>query len=84
MVGWHHRLSEHEFEPTPDGEGQGNLASCSPWGLKGSDRTDQLNNNTEPPGGAIINHRKPGLAAGLNGFSDKGSLQCWTKSGKKK
>ena len=24
MVGWHHRLSEHEFEQTPrDSEGQG-------------------------------------------------------------
>ena len=33
MVGWHHRLSEHEFEQAPgDGEGEGNLACCSPWG----------------------------------------------------
>ena len=23
MVGWHHRLNEHEFEQTQDGEGQG-------------------------------------------------------------
>ena len=83
MVGWHHRLNEHEFEQTPGGKGQGNLAGCSPWGLKESGVTDRLN-NTEPPGGAIINHRKPGLAAGLNCFSDKGGLQCWTKSGKKK
>ena len=30
MVGWHHRLSEHEFEQAPgDGEGQGSLACCS-------------------------------------------------------
>ena len=27
MVGWHHQLSEHEFEEVPgDGEGQGGLA----------------------------------------------------------
>ena len=32
MVGWHHRLNGHEFEQAPgDGEGQGNLACCSPW-----------------------------------------------------
>ena len=33
MVGWHHQLNGHEFEKTPgDGEGQGSLASCRPWG----------------------------------------------------
>ena len=32
MVGWHHRLNGHEFEPAPgDGEGQGSLACYSPW-----------------------------------------------------
>ena len=32
MVGWHHQLSGHEFKQTlGDGEGQGSLASCSPW-----------------------------------------------------
>ena len=46
MVGWHHRLSGHEFEKTPgDGEEQGSLACCSPWGRKVSDMTEQLNNN---------------------------------------
>ena len=35
MAGWHHRLSEHEFEQTPgDGEGQGSLAFGSPWGCE--------------------------------------------------
>ena len=39
MVGWHRRLND-EFEPTPgDSEGQGNLACCSPLGLKESDTT---------------------------------------------
>ena len=33
MVGWHLRLDRHEFEQTPgDGDGQGSLAYCSPWG----------------------------------------------------
>ena len=33
MVGWHHRLGGHEFEQTHrDGEGQGSLVCCSPWG----------------------------------------------------
>ena len=44
MVGWHHRHNGHEFEQTPgDGEGQGSLACCSPWGHKESDMTEQLN-----------------------------------------
>ena len=28
-----------------DGEGQRNLACCSPWGSKESDTTERLNNN---------------------------------------
>ena len=45
MVGRHHRLNGHEFEQAPgDGEGQGSLACCSPWGRKESDMTEQLNN----------------------------------------
>ena len=35
MVGWHHQLNGHEFEQIPgDGEGQGSLVCCSPWGCK--------------------------------------------------
>ena len=38
MAGWHHQLKGREFEQTlGDGEGQGGLACCSPWGLKKSD-----------------------------------------------
>ena len=34
-VGWHHQLNGHESEQTlRDGEGQGGLACCSPWGRK--------------------------------------------------
>ena len=33
MVCWHHRLNGHESEKTVgDGEGQGSLACCGPWG----------------------------------------------------
>ena len=46
MVGWHHRLNEHEFEQAPgDSEGQGSLVCCSLQGHKESDMTEQLNNN---------------------------------------
>ena len=46
MVGWHHRLSGHEYKQVSrDSEGQGSLACCSPWGHKESDTTEQLNNN---------------------------------------
>ena len=46
MVGWHHQFSEHEFEQAlGNGEGQGSLACCSPWGYKQSNTTKQLNNN---------------------------------------
>ena len=46
MIGRHHGLNGHEFEQVPGvGDGQGSLACCSPWGLKESDTTEQLNNN---------------------------------------
>ena len=45
MVAWHHQLNEHEFEQAPgDGEGQGNLACCSPWGHEELDTTKRLDN----------------------------------------
>ena len=41
MVGWHHLLRGHESEQTPgDGEGQGSLACCRPWGHKERDTTE--------------------------------------------
>ena len=41
MVRWHHGLAGHEFEQAPGvGDGQGSLASFSPWGRKESDTTD--------------------------------------------
>ena len=41
MVGWHHQFNGHEFEQIlEDGEGQGSLVFCSPWGHKESDMTE--------------------------------------------
>ena len=46
MVGWHHQPNGHEFEQAVgDGEGQGSLVCCGPWGRKESDTTERLNNN---------------------------------------
>ena len=45
MVGWHHRLNGHRFEQTlEDGQGQGSMVCCSPWGCQELDATEQLNN----------------------------------------
>ena len=43
MVGWHFRLSGHEFEQALGvGDGQGGLACCDSWGCKESDMTERL------------------------------------------
>ena len=42
------QLDGYEFEQTlGDSEGQGSLVCCSPWGLKESDMTYQLNKNNK-------------------------------------
>ena len=47
MVGWCHQFNGPEFKHTLGvGEGKGNLVCCSPWGRKESDRTEQLNSNS--------------------------------------
>ena len=44
MVGWHYQLDGYESEQALGvGDGQGSLASCSPWGHKELDTTEQLN-----------------------------------------
>ena len=48
IVVWHHWLDGHEFEQIlGDGDRQGSLACCSPWGSKELDTTEQLNNEQE-------------------------------------
>ena len=45
---WHHQLYGPEFEQAlGDGEGQGSLGCCSPWGHKESDTTEPLKKTTE-------------------------------------
>ena len=40
---WHHQCNRHELgQILGDGEGQGDLACCSPWGHRESDKTGQL------------------------------------------
>ena len=47
MAGWHHQCNEHELWQTlGDGEGQGGLACCNPWGRKELDTTGLLNTTT--------------------------------------
>ena len=47
MVGWHHWLDGHEFEQAlGNGEGEGSLMCCSPWGsqrVRHSWATEQQN-----------------------------------------
>ena len=51
MVGWYHRCNGYERGQTSgDGEGQGSLACCSPWGRKESNTTGQLNNSSTQVG----------------------------------
>ena len=48
MAGWHHRCKGHDLGQTSgDGEGQGGLECCSPWGHKELDTTRWLNNNND-------------------------------------
>ena len=50
MAGWHHRLKGQESEQAlRSSEGQGSLACCTPWGHKGSDTTEPLNNSSNDP-----------------------------------
>ena len=44
MAGWHYRCNGHELRQTlGDGERQGGLVCCGPWGHKESDTTKRLN-----------------------------------------
>ena len=55
MVRCHHQLDGHEFEQALGvDDGQGSLVCCSPWGLKESDMTEQL--NWKPMHSSIIHH----------------------------
>ena len=58
MVGWHHRLNEHDFEQALGvGDGQGSLACCSPWGHKELDTTERLNKKKTQPDSEVLCQR---------------------------
>ena len=59
--GWmHHRLDGCEYERAlGDGDGQGSLACCSPWGLKESDTTKRLNWTELKSNGSMMLGWKP-------------------------
>ena len=55
MVGWHHGLNGDEFEQAPgDGEGQGSLVCCSPWGHKESNITEGMNSNNRVKSSCLL------------------------------
>ena len=70
MVEWHHQLNEHEFEQTlGNGEGQGRLVCCSPWGRKESNTTERLNYNNKNLKGF------PGASVGKESICNAGDLR---------
>ena len=63
---WLDGITDSMDKSLSNGEGQGSLACCSPWGRKDSDMTEQLNNKvlggSFGAGGALFNslHRHYG------------------------
>ena len=50
MAGRHHQCNRHELGRTlEDGEGQGGLACCNPWGHKEQDTTGGLDSTNNIP-----------------------------------
>ena len=80
MVAWHHQLNGHEFKQAPgDGEGQGSLVCCRPWGWKESDTTEQLNNKISLTGlqsGSLVKN----LPASTENTGDEGSFPGLVRS----
>ena len=72
MVGWHYQLNGHEFEQAlGDGEGQGSLACCSPWGRKELDRAERLNTTTTTTTTTKNQSRRIGRLKGLETMVEK-------------
>ena len=69
MVGWHHRLNGHEFEPSwRESEGQGSLACCSSWGCKVSDATERLNSHCKTLLVQLCSHSERGNRSSQGSF----------------
>ena len=48
MVRWYHQVNGHELEQASgDGEGQGSLMCCSPWGHEESERLNKNNKRSQ-------------------------------------
>ena len=68
-----------------DGEGQGSLACCSPWGHKESDVTERLNNNNRKSPQNLMTQNKTGefpgspLVLGLH-TSTARSMGSWLEN----
>ena len=76
MVGWHHCLDGHEFEqPLGEGDGQGGLACCSPWGRKESDTTEQVSDGSTLGGRRGCPHAWASLQ-GQKGSRDEPIKRC--------
>ena len=74
---WLDGINEHEFEQTPgDGEGQGSLVCCSPWGHKELDMTERLNNYLESPDQYAHNSSKNFSVKFWEGISRIDKLRC--------
>ena len=94
MVGWHHRLSGHEFEQTPeDGEGQGSLVCRSSdagrdWGQEEKGTTQSLlklmSTESMMPSNSLILHHPllllPSIFPSIRVFSNELALHIrWPK-----
>ena len=62
MVGWYYQLNGRKFEPVSgDGDGQGSLACCSPWGHRVLTAPEQQQTTfvfTLPGGGGLLANSK--------------------------
>ena len=63
MARWHHRCNRHELgQISGDGEGQGGLVCCRPWGRKESDTTGWLNNSNNNKNYTLVSSSDISLA----------------------
>ena len=76
MAKWHHRCNGHELRQTLwDGEGQGSLGCCSPWGCKELDKTGRWTTTTTISlvnihlYKACVSNRSLMISSPLSGFS---------------
>ena len=78
MVGWHHQLNGHEFEKTlGDGEEQGSLACCSPWGCKELDMMSDW--TTTIPWRVVSKHQGLWMKSMKNGKCIGGCRSTWAR-----